>query len=55
MQLTSTQLPDNRYYETFDNENERNMRMNVLKAQRMKIEAWEYESANWTIYYVIYK
>ena len=55
MQLSNTQLPDKRYYESFDNEHERNVRMNLLKAQRMKVEAWQYESANWWVYYVIYK
>lgn len=31
MQLTSTELPDGRYYETYDNETERNRRYQELK------------------------
>lgn len=55
MQLTNTQLPDKRYYETFDNENERDIRLNQLRALRRSPEFWEYQSANWMIYYIVYK
>ena len=55
MQLTKTQLPDKRNYETYDSESEKNIRFNQLKAQGKKPEQGRYESVNWTIWFVIYK
>ena len=55
MQLSNTRLADKRYYESFDNEWERNIRLNQLRAMQRHPEAWQYESANWWVYYVIYK
>lgn len=55
MQLTSTELPDGRYYETYDNETERNRRHQELKNMWRKPEMWGYKSVNWMVYFVIYK
>lgn len=55
MQLTSTELPDKRHYETFDNEAERNRRYQELKNMWRKPEMGGYKSANWMVYFVIYK
>lgn len=38
MQLSKTQLPDKRTYETFNSPSERNIRYNQLKAQGKKPE-----------------
>lgn len=55
MKLTATQLPDKRYYETYTEEMERNIRLRQLRAERRTIEVWDYKSANWHVYFVIYK
>ena len=39
MQLSNTILPDKKNYESFDNEQERNIRLNQLRAQRRSPEA----------------
>lgn len=46
MQLTATQLPDKKQYESYDNEDERNVRLNQLRALRKNPEYGEYESAS---------
>lgn len=46
MQLTKTQLPDKRYYETYDTESERNIRFNELKNRGHKPEQGRYLSVN---------
>lgn len=55
MKLTETQLADKRYYETFDNEAERNRRYNELKNQWKKPEQGFYDSMSGRIYFIIYK
>ena len=55
MKLTSTQLPDKRYYETYSEEHERNRRYNELKNKWKKPEQGFYESMNGRVYFVIYK
>ncbi len=55
MKLTETQLPDKRYYETFDKESERNVRYNELKNRGKKPEQGFYDSVSGRIYFVIYK
>lgn len=55
MQLSKTQLPDKREYETYSEEYERNRRFNELKNQWKKPEQWKYESVNWWVYFIIYK
>lgn len=55
MQLTKTQLPDERVYETFDSETERNVRYNELKRIKWKVDTGKYQSVNWRIYFLIYK
>lgn len=55
MKLTATQLPDNRQYETYSEEYERNRRYNELKNQWKKPEQWQYDSVNGRVYFVIYK
>lgn len=39
MKLTDTQLPDKRNYESYDNETERNVRLNQLRALQKKPES----------------
>lgn len=46
MQLTKTQLPDKRTYETYDTESERNIRFNELKNRGHKPEQGRYQSIN---------
>ena len=55
MQLTKTQLPDKRIYETYDKESERNIRVNELKNVWRKPEVGFYDSISWRIYFLIYK
>lgn len=54
MRLTQTQLPNKKFYETYDSEGERNRRRNELKNQWHKPEIWQYESISGKIYYIIY-
>lgn len=55
MLLTTTQLPDKRNYESYSDELERNKRFQELKNMWKKPEMWGYKSANWMVYFVIYK
>lgn len=55
MKLTSTQLPDKRNYETYNNEAEKNKRYNELKNQWRKPEQGFYDSISGRIYFIIYK
>lgn len=55
MQLTNTELPDRRRYETYDSEAERNARYNELKRRGYKVEQGFYDSVSGRIYFVIYK
>ena len=55
MQLTKTQLPDKRNYETYDSEAEKNRRFNELKNQWRKPEQGFYDSVSGRIYFIIYK
>lgn len=54
MKLTSTELPWNQYYESYDDEYERNVRYNVLKAQWRKPIIGQYKSASGMIYFITY-
>lgn len=54
--LNKTYLPDKRAYETYNDKDERDRRINELKRKWAgKMDYWEYRSISWKIYYIAYK